>query len=88
MSETGTEQVKSDVQQEQRAIDASEPKAFKPEPDKIVQIAKKQLFYQRISAVCMHRFIGLETSISGTRNFLPSREAMPSGQSTSSVFPI
>ena len=33
MSETGTEQVKSDVQQQ--------------------EIARKQLFYQRISAVCM-----------------------------------
>ena len=33
MSKTGTEQVKSDVQQQ--------------------EIARKQLFYQRISAVCM-----------------------------------
>lgn len=53
MSETDTNQIKNEAQQNELPKDTPEPKAFKPKPDELVRIAGKQLFYQRISACCM-----------------------------------
>lgn len=53
MSEADTNQVNNEVQQKEIPTVALEPEALKEKPDDLVRIARKQLFFQRISACCM-----------------------------------